>query len=142
MPLTNSNTWIRAAYMLLFCLLLAAARLVVSLVIAVQFVFVLVAGSDNNNLRKLGQGLGKWIYQALMFLTFNSDEKPFPFDEWPTTDVSEGYSVRPVETVEDAVIVESEELVNDDIPSFTADERDRGENNSEENKNDQNKNGR
>jgi len=127
MPLTNSNTWIRAAYMLLFCLLLAAARLVVSLVIAVQFVFVLVAGSDNHNLRKLGQGLGKWIYQALMFLTFNSDEKPFPFDEWPTTEVSEGYSVRPVETVEDAEVVEAEELVDDDIPSFTA-EPDSGEN--------------
>jgi len=126
MSITNSNTWIRGAYMLLFCLFVAAARLLVSLVILVQFVFVLIAGSDNNNLRNLGQGLGKWIYQAVMFLTFNSDKKPFPFDEWPTTDATEGYSVRPVETVDDAEIVEAEEVIDDDIPSFTTDQSDRG----------------
>ena len=78
--LSNANTWIRLAYMLLFTLLLMAARLVVSIVVFVQFLLVLVTGSDNENLRNLGQGLGKWIYQTVMFLTFNTESKPFPFD--------------------------------------------------------------
>tara|TARA_B100000767_G_scaffold256361_1_gene263365 strand:- start:225 stop:644 length:420 start_codon:yes stop_codon:yes gene_type:complete len=122
--LLNSNTWIRGAYMLLFGLLLVAARLVISIVVVVQFVFVLLVGADNQNLRNLGQGLGKWVYQTLMFLTFNSEEKPFPFDEWPAIDSSEGYSAKPLEDVTEGELVDAEEVVNDDIPSFTADQSD------------------
>ena len=117
--------------MVLFAVLVMAARLVVSIVVVVQFALVLVFGKDNENLRNLGQGLGKWVYQAIMFLTFNSNDKPFPFDEWPTTDPSEGYSVH---SVEDAELVDTDEMgvreadakevVNDDIPSFTAEQSD------------------
>ena len=125
--LLNSNTWIRGAYMLLFGVLLVAARLVISIVVVVQFLFVLLVGADNQNLRNLGQGLGKWVYQTLMFLTFNSEEKPFPFDDWPAIDTSEGYSANPVEDVTEGELVDAEEVVNDDIPSFTADQSDRDE---------------
>ncbi len=126
-PLTNCNTWIRLAYMLLFSVLLMAARLVIAVVVVVQFLLVLVIGSDNENLRNLGQGLGKWVYETVMFLTFNREEKPFPFDEWPSIDITEGYSARATEDaetddIEDAEYVEAEEVVDDDIPSFTAEE--------------------
>ena len=116
--LSNSNTWVRLAYMFVFTLLLMAARLVITLVVIVQFLLVLLTGSDNENLRNLGQGLGKWVYQTIMFLTFNTESKPFPFDEWPEVDPSEGYSVRRAEDIEEAEFVE----VEDDVPSFTADE--------------------
>jgi hypothetical protein len=53
-----------------------------------------------------------------MFLTFNTESKPFPFDEWPEVDQAEGYSVRTAEEVEDGEFVEAEE--DDDVPSFTA----------------------
>lgn len=126
MSLTNVNTWIRLAYMVLFALLVMAARLLVSIVVIVQFVLVLVFGRDNENLRNLGQGLGKWVYQAIMFLTFNSDDKPFPFDEWPVLDPSEGYSVSSPEEVEDVEFVDADtdlDVSDEDIPSFTAGER-------------------
>jgi hypothetical protein len=96
-----------------------AARLVITLVVIVQFLLVLVTGSDNENLRNLGQGLGKWVYQTIMFLTFNTESKSFPFDEWPEVDPSQGYSVRTAEDIEEAEFVEVED---DDVPSFTADE--------------------
>lgn len=128
MPLTNSNTWIRFAYMLLFTVLLIAARLVITLVVVVQFLLVLVTGSDNENLRNLGQGLGKWVYETVMFLTFNSEDKPFPFDEWPSVDTSEGYQVSPNDAddddIEEAEYVDAEDADDGDIPSFTADESD------------------
>jgi hypothetical protein len=122
-PLTNCNTWIRLAYMLLFTLLLMAARLVISLVVIVQFLLVLVIGSDNENLRNLGQGLAKWVYETVLFLTFNSEEKPYPFNEWPSVEETEGYSAgtdeeSDVEAIEDAEYIEA----SDDIPSFTADD--------------------
>lgn len=127
----NSNTWVRLVYMFLFTLLLMGARLVISLVVIVQFLLVLVTGSDNQNLRNLGQGLGKWVYQTIMFLTFNAESKPFPFDEWPEVDPSEGYSVRSPEDVEDAEFVEVE---NDDVPSFTASEEAEAEDQSDNKK--------
>ncbi len=120
--LLNANTWIRGAYMLLFGLLLVAARLIISIVVVVQFLFVLFTGSDNDNLRNLGQGLGKWVYQTLMFLTFNSQEKPFPFDEWPAVEASDGYSASQVDDIEEGEFVDAEDVVNDDIPSFTAEQ--------------------
>ncbi len=125
MSLTNIDTWIRLAYMVLFTLLLMAARVIVSIVVLVQFIFVLVFGKDNENLRNLGQGLGKWVYQTIMFLTFNSNDKPFPFDEWPVLDPSEGYSVSSPEEVEDVEFVDYEENADysdEDIPSFTSDD--------------------
>ena len=107
--------------MVLFALLVMAARLVVSIVVVLQFALVLVFGKDNENLRNLGQGLGKWVYQAIMFLTFNSNDKPFPFDEWPVLDPTEGYSVSSPEEIEEVEFVDAEEDVSDDdIPSFTA----------------------
>ena len=126
MSLTNVNTWIRLAYMVLFALLVMAARLLVSIVVIMQFALVLVFGRDNENLRNLGQGLGKWVYQAIMFLTFNSNDKPFPFDEWPVLDPSEGYSVSTPEEVEDVEFVDAEsdlDVSDEDIPSFTAGDR-------------------
>lgn len=127
LPLMNCNTWIRLAYMLLFSVLLMAARLVITLVVVIQFLLVLVIGSDNENLRNLGQGLAKWVYETVMFLTFNSEEKPFPFDEWPSIEATEGYSASSsdkseAEEVEDAEYIEAEDVADDDIPSFTSDE--------------------
>ena len=118
--LTNPATWVRLGFMLVFALLLMAGRLVISIIAVMQFALVLVTGSDNENLRNLGQGLGKWIYQALMFLTFNSEEKPFPFDEWPTIDPSEGYSVKSADDIEEGEFVDAQE--SDDVPSFTTSE--------------------
>ncbi|MDP6198189.1 MAG: DUF4389 domain-containing protein [Porticoccaceae bacterium] len=119
-PFANIDTWVRFAYMVLYTVLLLAARLVISILVLVQFLFVLLSGKDNENLRNLGQGLGKWVYQTIMFLTFNTENKPFPFDEWPLIDPSEGYEVRSAETVDDAEFVEVDEANDEDVPSFTA----------------------
>lgn len=114
----RSSTWVRLAYMLFFGLLIAVARLVLGIVVVGQFLMVLITGDDNDNLRNLGQGLAKWIYQGILFLTFNTDVKPFPFDEWPEIDLSEGYSSRSRQS-EDSGTVDTE-VVDDDssIPSF------------------------
>ena len=80
------DTWIRLAYMILFVFLLMVARFVVLVIAVLQFLTVLITGKDNARLRNLGQVTGKWIYQSVSFLTFNSAQKPFPFSDWPETD--------------------------------------------------------
>ena len=121
-PFANIDIWVRFAYMALFTVLLLAARLVISVLVLVQFILVLFSGKDNENLRNLGQGLGKWVYQTIMFLTFNTENKPFPFDEWPLIDPSEGYQVRTTEIVDDAEFVEVDDAIDEDVPSFTAED--------------------
>ena len=72
--------------MFLFVCLILLARIVVLVVMVLQFILVLFNGEDNLRLRTLGKITGKWIYQTICFLTFNSEQKPFPFDDWPEPD--------------------------------------------------------
>lgn len=81
--LTSSKHWIRLVYMLLFACFLYVASFVIVVLVIVQFVFALVTGSDNKKLREFGSSLTQYIYQVLLFLTFNSEEKAFPFTDWP-----------------------------------------------------------
>lgn len=81
--LTSSKHWIRLVYMLLFAFFLYVASFVVGILVIVQFLFALVTGSDNRKLRELGGSLTVYIKEVLLFLTFNSEFKPFPFADWP-----------------------------------------------------------
>ncbi len=75
--------WLRLVYMLLFALCLQVALFLMWPLIVVQFLFALITGHDNSNLRHFSAGLGAYINQTLQFLTYNSEEKPFPFADWP-----------------------------------------------------------
>ncbi len=113
----SAQLWIRLAYMLGFLLLLSFVRIILLLVIGGQFLTLLLTGSDNKNLRNFGQSLASWIFQIMQFLTFNSNSKPFPFDDWPNPVLSEGLSIDD----EPSVTVNEDEPVDDsDIPSFTS----------------------
>ncbi|WP_052481135.1 DUF4389 domain-containing protein [Gilvimarinus agarilyticus] len=81
--ITSSDHWIRLVFMILFALVLYVAGIVVGVLVLVQFLFALITGSDNTNLRQLGDSLTQYIAQTLRFLTYNSSEKPFPFADWP-----------------------------------------------------------
>ena len=80
---TDPDLWIRAVYMIVFALLSALSRLITLVVAGLQFLVVLVSGVENRNLRDFGYGLAVWTRQTYLFLTFNSEKKPFPFQDWP-----------------------------------------------------------
>ena len=51
-----------------------------------QFFWVLLNGEVNNKLQKLGEALATYTYQIIQYLTFNTEERPLPFDaDWPNT---------------------------------------------------------
>jgi hypothetical protein len=79
----NKATWTRGLFMLLFVLLSGVARLVIAVVVLFQFVSVLFTGSANAQLLGFGQSLSTYVYQITLFLTFNSERRPFPFGAWP-----------------------------------------------------------
>ena len=57
-------------------------------ILIAQFIFSLITGEDNINLRKFGHSLSIYIFDTLKFLTYASEEKPFPFADWPLADQS------------------------------------------------------
>ncbi len=87
--LTSSKHWLRLLFMIMFAVILYVAAIVMSFLVVLQFLFSLITGRDNRNLRELGQSLAVYIHQTLRFLTYNSEQKPFPFDDWPSTEEPE-----------------------------------------------------
>lgn len=80
----SSKHWLRLVFMLVFAVLLQLAGVVMWVLVGLQFLFSLLTGSDNQQLRKLGHSVSTFVYQSLQFLTYNSEEKPFPFSDWPS----------------------------------------------------------
>ncbi len=78
--------WGRAVFALLYLLILAlvAGPLVIMLGL-VQGVFTVATGEDNRNLRDLGAALAGYVHEILLFVTWNQEQKPFPFSEFPRT---------------------------------------------------------
>ncbi len=82
--LQSKSTWVRVLYMLLFVLAYSAAEFVLGVTVVIQVIIKLVTGSLNERLKTFGKQISLYIYDVLNFLTFNTEDKPFPFDEWPT----------------------------------------------------------
>ena len=81
--LKSGQTWLRGLFMLLFALIYSVTEVIVFVVVLLQFFFVLFTGQQNTRLRAFGEGLSVFIYQIMSYWTYNSEEKPFPFAQWP-----------------------------------------------------------
>lgn len=81
--LLSADHWLRLAFMLLFALVLCVVTYVVATVVALQFIWHLAKGEANSRLKHFGRSLSRYIEQVLCFLTYNSEDKPFPFADWP-----------------------------------------------------------
>ena len=107
MNILNQDTWLRGVFMILFGLLSFISRLILIAISVLQFILLACTGSLNENLKKLGETISIWSYQAFLFLTYNTNEKPFPYSDWPKPKAAEEKIGESSATNED-----------DDIPSF------------------------
>ena len=107
--LTSREHWTRLVYMIIFALCLQVASIVMWALVVLQFLFALVTGKDNGNLRSFGQSLSEYIYEALQFLTYNSNDKPFPFSSWPEPEYVDepDATVEPNEPAEEGEVIEA-----------------------------------
>lgn len=81
--LKSESTWMRLLYTALFAIVFNIAEVVVVVVFAIQFLSRLFTGRVNERLRALGQTLAAYIYEIVLYVTFHSDERPYPFGPWP-----------------------------------------------------------
>jgi hypothetical protein len=78
------NIWIRAIFMLLLGLAFQLCGTVLFIVAFIQFAMTLMDGTPNTRLVSLGRSMGIYMRDIAMFMTFATEEMPFPFKEWPT----------------------------------------------------------
>jgi hypothetical protein len=57
------------------------ASAVLSVVIVLGFFWVLFTGEKNGQLQQAGQVIAGYLYEIIRYLTFNTEDKPFPFGE-------------------------------------------------------------
>lgn len=83
--LKKIETWKRIIFMLIYALIDSMVKLLLWLVILLQVGSVLFTGSVNSNILGFGRSLSTYHYHILLFLTFNTEQLPFPFSDWNLT---------------------------------------------------------
>ena len=83
--LKSRSTWLRLVFMCIFTLLIGLAGMVGGFVVVLGFLWVLFTGEANRQLQQVGQSLASYIAEIVLYLTYNSEQKPFPLGgEWPS----------------------------------------------------------
>lgn len=107
--LVDSSIWLRGLYMVFFAIAYNIAELIIALLAIFQFFAVLITGRVNEVFLQFGNNLSVYAFDILQFVTFNSEDRPFPFSPWP--DEAPGGSEWSNES--DVVEAEFEEVVDD-----------------------------
>lgn len=82
-PDNRRNIWIRGLFMLLMGVAFQVCGTILGVVSVIQFVIVLLNDDANPRLAAFGRSMGIYFRQIVCFLTFETEEIPFPFSEWP-----------------------------------------------------------
>lgn len=82
---SDKATWQRLLFMLIMCLLFCVGVTVGWIVVILQFFWVLLTGETKQEFSTIGRQLGEYGKEIALYMTFNTDERPFPFDrDWPS----------------------------------------------------------
>lgn len=81
--LTAKDKWLKALYIILFGVILEVIKLITWGVAILQFVMVLVTDKPIQRLLDFTKHLGQYAAQIVHFLSYNNNEKPYPFSDWP-----------------------------------------------------------
>lgn len=80
----KDRIWVRLINMLIVGVLVHIATALMWFLFIAQFILTIVKGQENTKLASFGAALGEFFRQAFAFLSFASDDKPFPFSDWPS----------------------------------------------------------
>lgn len=81
--LLSKDRWLRLLFMVVFAIAGWVVQYVIWGIALVQAVIGFVTGNPNQTLLHFGKSLSTFFYQIVKFLTYSSEEKPYPFTPWP-----------------------------------------------------------
>jgi uncharacterized protein DUF4389 len=82
----NVDTWLRGLFIVIFGVIFYVLYFVIWVLVVFQFLTKVVTGNLNDNLGQLSESLTSYAFQILLYITFQSEERPFPFSPWPSSD--------------------------------------------------------
>jgi Domain of unknown function (DUF4389) len=83
--LKSGTTWLRCLFMLISSVLFSVALFAGTVIVILGFFWVLITGEVKQQIKETGQSLATYLYGIARYLTFNTEEKPFPLGgEWPS----------------------------------------------------------
>ncbi len=80
---TRRSIWLRLVFMIVLSVAFNVAEVIAFAVVAFQFLASLFTGQPNDRLAGFGRNLARYLQQITVYLTFTTEEKPFPFAPWP-----------------------------------------------------------
>ena len=86
----HESILLRVLWMVLFVLVWHVAEVVLAGVVLVKLCYRLIYGAPSGSLMNFGDSLSQFLAQIGRYGTFHSDQKPWPFADWPTPRAPEG----------------------------------------------------
>jgi len=80
---SNIDTWLRGLFILIFGVIFYFLYGIIWLLVVFQFITKVLTGNLNDNLSNFSESLTRFAFQILLYITFQSEERPFPFSPWP-----------------------------------------------------------
>ncbi len=113
----NADTWIRGLFIIVFAVIFYVLYIVIWLLVIFQFFTKVLTGKLNDNLSSFSESLTHFAFQILRYITFQSEERPFPFSPWPQGDGSTDAVLPEPATTESGQTTETPEKKSDDSTS-------------------------
>ncbi len=88
--LQRESILLRVLWMVIFSLVWQLAVMVLGVLVVLQLAYRLFYGAPNAGMLGFGDSLSQYLAQIGRFGTFNTDEKPWPFADWPTPQTPQG----------------------------------------------------
>jgi len=100
---TRRSIWLRLVFMIVLSVAFNVAEILTFAVVVFQFLASLFTGQPNDRLARFGRNLARYLQQITVYLTFATEDTPFPFAPWPD------------EPHEEAPVNEDSDQLNDDL---------------------------
>lgn len=84
---SKDHALLKVLYVVLFYVIYGVTDILLVLIALVQTVLNLFSGGPSDTLQRFGASLGVYVKQIAEYVSYASDHKPFPFDDWPEPQV-------------------------------------------------------
>ncbi|WP_170937108.1 MULTISPECIES: DUF4389 domain-containing protein [Rhodomicrobium] len=80
----GQSVWVRALFMIAFLILFGIGQTVLTAAAILQFLWEAITGQSNANITLFGRSLARWLSAVVLYLLHDTDDKPFPWADWPS----------------------------------------------------------
>lgn len=78
----RSESWLRGLFVLFFALIFQIVEVVIIAITVFQFASTIITRQRFTSLDQFSQGLAQYTKNLILYLTYQTEQKPFPFRDW------------------------------------------------------------